>query len=160
MCRFSGIGISTAAQRYHIANGCTSLVHRQDYGITSVPVRYTLRPQQTESRRSITGSTGALPTLTKSYRSTAAVVPLLAPAAASATKLARHATVEIFEHVENVCCSATGASNGTTTAIQRQYNGSTTAVQRCGFNVLRYGVATICTVRTGTEMISFGDLHP
>ena len=40
--------------RYHIAkNGSTSLVHRQDYGITSVPVRYTLRPP--ESRRSITG---------------------------------------------------------------------------------------------------------
>ena len=58
--------------------GITSLVHRQDYDITSVPVRYTLRPP--ESHRSITGATGALPTLTKPYRSTAVVVPLLAPA--------------------------------------------------------------------------------
>ena len=37
------IGSSTVVVRYHITkNGSTSLVHRLDYGITSVPVRYTI----------------------------------------------------------------------------------------------------------------------
>ena len=37
------IGSSTVVARFHIAkNGSTSLVHRQGYGITSVPVRYTI----------------------------------------------------------------------------------------------------------------------
>ena len=36
ICRFSGIGIGTAAQRYHIGkNGGTSATHRQDIGSTS-----------------------------------------------------------------------------------------------------------------------------
>ena len=36
VCRFSGIGTGTAAQRYHIGkNGSTSAAHRQDIGRTS-----------------------------------------------------------------------------------------------------------------------------
>ena len=76
MCQFSGIGTSMVAQRYHIAkNGSTSLEHRRDYGITSVPVRYTLRPHR-RAADPLWGDTGALPKLTKPYRSTAVVLPL------------------------------------------------------------------------------------
>ena len=49
-------------------------VHRQDYGITSVPIRYILRPHR-RAADPLRGATGALPTLTKPLRSTAVVLP-------------------------------------------------------------------------------------
>ena len=60
-------------------NGITSLrmvvplLHRQDYGITSVPVGHIGEPPIDYGALL---ATGALPTLTKPYRSTTVVLPL------------------------------------------------------------------------------------
>ena len=80
--------------RYHIAkNGSTSLVHRQDYGITSVPVRYTI-----EATGEPPIHYGALPVLYLSSTDINEAIPEYCRC--SSVARSGSASAEIFKHVQ------------------------------------------------------------